>query len=171
MKTAAVAASLALIGTIVLANWLTSEFGLIPSGFGLLVTAGTYSAGLALALRDVVHETGGVRWVIATIIVGCAVSYFIGSGRIAAASAAAFLLAELSDFAVYSPLRRRQWHTAVVASNLVGSIIDSFVFLSLAGFPLTVVSVGGQILVKAVWVTGSFLLIAEVVRRARRQRT
>ena len=37
----------------------------------------------------------------------------------------AFLLSELADFAVYTPLAERRWLTAVVASNIVGTIVDS----------------------------------------------
>lgn len=166
MNCRAAAAAAALITSIALANWLTSHFGQVPAGFGLLVTAGTYTAGLALAFRDVLHETGGIRWVLPTIAVGCAVSLALGDGRIAVASAVAFLAAELADLAVYAPLRRRRWRTAVVASNGVGAVVDSLLFLTIAGFPLTWTGVGGQLLVKAVWVTAGFLLVAEVVRRA-----
>jgi uncharacterized PurR-regulated membrane protein YhhQ (DUF165 family) len=159
-------AALALIASIALANWLTIHYGLIPAGFGLLVTAGTYAAGLALGLRDVLHEAGGIRWVLGAIAAGIAVSLLLGDGRIALASAAAFGLAELADLAVYAPLRRRQWHTAVIASNAAGAVVDTLVFLTIAGFPLTATTIGGQLLVKAVWVTAGFLLVAEVIRRA-----
>lgn len=158
-----------LLGSIAFANWLTGHYGLIPAGFGLLVTAGTYSAGLALALRDVLHEAGGIRWVLGTIAAGCVLSLLLADGRIALASATAFGLAELLDLAVYAPLRRRHWRAAVVASNGVGAVVDSVVFLTIAGFPLTIGLVGGQILVKAVWVTATFLLVAELARRVLRR--
>jgi uncharacterized PurR-regulated membrane protein YhhQ (DUF165 family) len=167
MNTRALILAVGLVGTVVLANWLVSAFGLIPAGFGLLVPAGTYAAGLALCLRDLLHDSGGVRWVLGAIAVGIVVSFLLGDGRIALASAVAFGLAELLDLAVYAPLRRRAWKTAVVASNAVGAVVDTLVFLSLAGFPLTFATVGGQLLVKAVWVTATFLLLTEGVRRFR----
>jgi len=165
----ATAAALALLGCIVLANWATTHYGLIPAGFGLMVTAGTYAAGLALAARDILHETCGVRWVLATIAAGCALSLALGDGRIALASTAAFALAELLDLAVYAPLRRRNWTGAVAASNAVGAAVDTLVFLTVAGFPLTPQLIGGQVLVKAVWVTAAFLAAAAVVRFAIRR--
>jgi hypothetical protein len=119
----AAVATAALVASIALANWLTGHYGLVPAGFGLLVTAGTYSAGLALALRDLLHESGGIRWVLGTIAAGCVLSLLLADGRIALASAAAFGLAELLDLAVYAPLRRRHWHTAVAASNAVGAVV------------------------------------------------
>jgi hypothetical protein len=50
--------------------------------------------------------------------------------------------------AVYTPLRARGWSRAVAASALVGAFVDTYAFLSIAGFPLTTQTVGGQLLVK-----------------------
>jgi queuosine precursor transporter len=154
------------VGSVLLANVLTTHYGLVPAGFGLLVPAGTYAAGLCLGLRDELHEAGGVRWVLAAITAGAVLSVLLADARIALASGAAFLLAELVDLAVYTPLRRAGRRRAVVISNAVGAVVDTLVFLALAGFPLTGQSVGGQLLVKAVWATAAVLLAAEVVRRA-----
>lgn len=156
----------AFVGSVVLANVLTTHFGLIPAGFGLLVPAGTYAAGLCLGLRDELHEAAGIRWVLGAIAVGAALSVLLADARIALASGAAFLLAELVDLAVYTPLRRAGRRRAVVVSNAAGAVVDTVAFLTLAGFPLTAQSVGGQLLVKAVWATLAVLLAAEVVRRA-----
>lgn len=154
------------IGTIVLANILTNQFGMVPAGFGLLTIAGTYSAGIALSVRDALHEVSGVRWVLFAIGAGAAVSALV-SPELAMASGAAFLVAELLDLAVYTPLRKRGFTVAVIASNVVGAVVDTLLFLKLAGFPLTVGTVGGQILAKAVWVTAVFLLLAKIVKRNR----
>lgn len=153
------------IAVIVAANIATTYLGLIPAGFGLLVTAGTFAAGLALGLRDVLQDIAGVRWVLAGIAIGAIVSAIGGDVRIALASGVAFLLGEAADLAVYTPLRRKGFRRAVIASNAVGAVVDTALFLTIAGFPFTADLVGGQLLVKAVWVTGSFLLVAEVVRR------
>ena len=63
------------------------------------------------------------------------------------ASVTAFLLSELADFVVYTPLQERRLITAVVASSSVGLIIDSMVFLYLAFGSLDYL--GGQIVGKA----------------------
>lgn len=167
MNRPALYAAAAFVASIALANWMTVAFGLVPAGFGLQVTAGTYAAGLALALRDVLHDAGGLRWVLPAIAAGIAVSFALGAGWIAVASAVAFGLSELADLAVYAPLRRRAWRTAVAASNAVGAVVDTVVFLTISGFGLAPGLVAGQLLVKAVWVTGSFLLLVEGLRRAR----
>ena len=49
-------ATLAYAASIVAANYLTAHYGLVPAGFGLLVTAGTYAAGFALLARDFVQS-------------------------------------------------------------------------------------------------------------------
>jgi hypothetical protein len=161
--------ALALLASVLLANLLTTYYGLVPAGFGLLVTAGTYAAGLSLGLRDALQHVGGVRWVLGAIAGGIVLSALLGDGRIALASAVAFGVAECADLAVYTPLRRRNWRTAVAASNAVGAIADTLLFLWIAGFPLTAELVGGQILVKAVWCTVLALVVGEGIVRVRRR--
>ena len=67
--------------------------------------------------------------------------------HIALASTAAFLLSELADCAVYTPLQRRGLILAVVASACVGLVIDSAVFLWLAFGSLDFLA--GQVVGKA----------------------
>jgi uncharacterized PurR-regulated membrane protein YhhQ (DUF165 family) len=139
------AAIAAFIATIVLANHLTTEYGLIPVGFGLVATAGTYLAGLAFVLRDAVQDTAG-RWAtIAVIGAGAAISYLVADPRIALASAAAFALIELADFAIYTPLRRQGYIRAATASNIVGAAVDTLVFLAIAGFPIAAAFTGQMV--------------------------
>jgi hypothetical protein len=148
MHPRALASAALFLATIVAANYLTTHYGLVSIGFGLAVTAGTFAAGFALYARDEVQDAAGRTAVVALIIVGALLSYVVSSGRIALASGVAFCLSELCDMAVYTPLRERSWAGAVVASNAVGGLVDSLVFLSVAGFGLTVGNVAGQWLVK-----------------------
>ena len=131
------------VGAILLANMLTNEYGMVGVGFGLTATAGTFAAGAALLLRDAVQEAAGKAAVIVGILAGAALTYTISPG-LAAASATAFLIAELADMAVYTPLRKLDWTVAVVASNVVGAVVDTFVFLHMAGFPITASGVGSS---------------------------
>lgn len=117
---------------IVGANWLLVTFGLVPIG-PVLVPAGTFAAGLVFGLRDLVHRDLGARWALVAIVIGALLSALL-SPALALASAVAFLLAELLDLLVYTRLLRRGWTTAVVGSNVVGSVVDTTVFLLLAGF-------------------------------------
>lgn len=139
----------AFIACVVLANWLTATFGLIPVGFGLVATAGTYAAGLTFVFRDLIHEAGG-RWLaVGAIAAGALLSWFVASPALAVASGVTFIVAELFDLAVYVPLRKRGLLIAVLVSNVVGFTLDTFLFLYLAGFPITAPVVAGQLVAKA----------------------
>lgn len=155
------------VGLIVTANVATQRLGLVPAGFGLLVTAGTYAAGLALLARDYLHRAAGVAWVLAGIGVGLVLSWVLASPALALASAAAFGLSELADLLVYVTTRPRGgFITAAAVSNLVSAPVDTIAFLSIAGFPITWQTVGGQLLVKLVYGTALPLAIYWLVTRA-----
>lgn len=151
---------LAFIATIFAANWAVATIGLIPVGFGLMAPAAVLFVGLAFGLRDLVQDTYGRRGVIGAIVIGAALSAFV-SPAFALASGVAFLVSEFADLAVYTPLRKRNWYGAVLASNVVGLVIDSAIFLQLAFGSLAFLA--GQIVGKAE-VTLAFLAISWVVR-------
>jgi uncharacterized PurR-regulated membrane protein YhhQ (DUF165 family) len=149
------------IATIFAANWAISTFGVVPVGFGLVAPAGVYFAGLAFTLRDLTQEALGRRWTIGAIVVGAAISALV-SPQFAIASGLAFLLSELADYLVYTPVRERNWPIAVAASNLVGLVLDSVLFLSLAFGSLEFL--WGQIVGK-LWMTLVAVLLIAVLRR------
>lgn len=134
------------IAVVYLANWAIGEWGFIAVGFGLMAPAGVYFAGIAFTARDLIHETLGRKWVIPAILAGAALSASLDTS-LALASGVAFAVSEGADFAVYSPLRKRGWLKAVAASNAVGLVIDSALFLWIA-FGSTAF-IEGQILAKA----------------------
>jgi len=162
-------AGLVLLSSVVAANALTDRFGLVPVGFGLLVTAGTFTAGVALVARDYVHEYGGLRAVLATVAAAGVVSWLIADPRIALASTVALVVSELADTMVYAPLRSRRWRMAVLASSAVGALADTALFLSLAfGLSaLTGQAIGGQLLVKVGLVAVPVALVGGYLRGRR----
>jgi uncharacterized PurR-regulated membrane protein YhhQ (DUF165 family) len=131
----------AFIATIPAANWLIGNVGtecipngpcLIPVGLGLSAPSGVLMIGAALVLRDAIQEIGGVKLASVAILIGAALTWLIASPALAVASIAAFVVAEFADLAVYTPLRRKGLSLAILASGLVGSVVDSAVFLWLA---------------------------------------
>jgi uncharacterized PurR-regulated membrane protein YhhQ (DUF165 family) len=78
------------------------------------------------------------------------------------ASAVAFLFSELADFAVYQPLRERRRLLAVFASNVVGLVIDSILFLWIAFGGLDFIE--GQIIGK-LWTTVFAVVVLLALRR------
>jgi uncharacterized PurR-regulated membrane protein YhhQ (DUF165 family) len=154
------------IASIWFANWLITHWGtvkfpdspwLIPvwpgawtsSGEPIYAPSGVLAIGAAFTLRDLVQRRLGVRWTALAILIAAALSAFLDPA-LALASGVAVLLAEGLDLFVYTPLQRRHLVLAVVASNLVGLVVDSVVFLWLAFGSLA--QLEGQILGKA-WMT------------------
>lgn len=141
--------------TIPSANWLIGNFGttcipdgpcLLPVGFGLFAPSGVLMVGLGLVLRDLVHEAGGLKGAVIAILLGTVIAWCVAPPSLVIASAAAFLLSEIADLAVYAPLRRKRVYSAVLLSGLAGAAVDSAVFLLLAFGSLEFIS--GQILGK-----------------------
>lgn len=130
----------AYVATVPAANWMIQHVGsqsfpgaphTIPVGFGFSAPSGVLLIGVALAARDYIQRTAGKCSVLVAIACGVALSYVVNPA-IATASAAAFLLGEVADFAVFTPISRRSLPAAVLASGITGGVIDSFVFLQLA---------------------------------------
>jgi uncharacterized PurR-regulated membrane protein YhhQ (DUF165 family) len=135
------AAFAAFAATIPAANWLIGNVGtecvpsgpcLVPVGFGLMAPSGVLMIGLALVLRDMLHELAGWKAAVVAVLLGAALSLFFSPSAIAIASAAAFLFSELADQLVYTPLRKRGRALAVLGSGVVGAAIDSMLFVYLA---------------------------------------
>lgn len=160
------AAAVAFLACILAANYVTTEYGMVPVGFGLVATAGTYLAGLTFVLRDSIQDAMGRRAALVLIVAGAGLSYLVSDPFIALASGVAFLVSEAADLAVYSPLRRRGYVRAAIASNIVGALVDTFLFLWIAGFPLA--GWQGQMVGKLA-ITAAVILVVGVARAVLRQ--
>jgi uncharacterized PurR-regulated membrane protein YhhQ (DUF165 family) len=161
--------------TIPAANWMIGHVGtvcvangpcVIPVGPGVMAPSGVLMIGAALVLRDLVQRRLGVEFGLAAIIVGAAISAGLAPASLVLASATAFLLSEFADFAVYTPLARRRLVLAVVASSLVGLVVDSIVFLWLAFGSLDFLA--GQIIGKLWMVLLATPFVAYLRRRDER---
>ncbi|MGW1914955.1 VUT family protein [Streptomyces sp. NPDC002076] len=159
---AGIATLVAYVATIPAANLAVTQFGAVPVGFGYAAPAGVYMVGLALVLRDLARESAGRGAVLAAIAVGTVLSFVLAGPELAVASAAAFAVAETMDFAVYEPLRKRGLLIAMLASNAVGLLADSLLFLKLAFGSFEYLP--GQILGKA-WMTLAAIAVLAVLRR------
>ena len=157
------------------ANWIIQNVGttcvpdgpcLIPVAPGLMAPSAVLVVGLAFVLRDLVQRRLGLHWAAIAIIVGAGLSALLAPPSLVIASGVAFLISEFADLAVYTPLQRRRMILAVVASSIVGLIVDSAVFLQLAFGDLTYI--WGQIVGKAWMVLFAIPFIAWL--RARDER-
>lgn len=157
--------------TIPMANWMIGHVGtvcvpqgpcLVPVWPGITAPSGVLLIGLALVLRDIVQRRLGPFFGLGAIVIGSLISAWLAPAAIVMASVSAFLLSELADFAVYTPLQRRRFVTAVFASGVVGLIVDSIVFLYLAFGSLDFLA--GQVIGK-VWMILLALPLMHLLRR------
>ncbi|GGS40886.1 VUT family protein [Streptomyces violaceus] len=162
---AGIATLVTYVATIPAANLAVTHFGAVPVGFDYAAPAGVYMVGLALVLRDLARESVGRGAVLAAIAVGTILSYFLADPTLAFASAAAFAVAETMDFVVYEPLRQRGLLIAMLASNVVGLLADSLLFLKLAFGSFEYLP--GQILGKA-WMTLAAIAVLSLLRHRKR---
>lgn len=138
------------VACIVLANWSLVHIGIdngagqpriIPVGFGLYAPSGVVFAGALLTVRDVIHDRIGLTGTMAVILGSAPVTAVTSTPSLAIASVVTFVIAEIADLVVYTRVRRHGRVAAVLASNTVSSLIDSFVFLTIA-FGLTAAARG-----------------------------
>jgi queuosine precursor transporter len=161
--------------TIPLANWLIQHAGttcvphgpcLVPVLPGLSAPSGVLMVGVALVLRDLVQRRLGVLVSVVAVLIGALLSAFLAPPALVIASAAAFLVSEMADLAVYTPLARRRMVTAVIASGLAGLAVDSLLFLWLAFGSLDFLA--GQVVGKAWMVLLSIPFVVWLRRRDER---
>jgi len=104
-----------------LSDWLT--WGAITYPFSFLVV-------------DLANRYHGPRMARRIVYVGFVValllSAWLATPRIAVASGAAFLCAELLDVRIFNRLRRHAWWKPPLVSTLFASIVDTAIFFTLA---------------------------------------
>ena len=161
--------------TVPAANWMLGHVGtvcppdgpcLVPVAPGLMAPSGVLVIGAALVLRDLVQRRLGVEFGVGAIIAGASISAAFSPASLVQASAAAFLVSEFIDLAVYTPLARRRLVLAVVASSVAGLVVDSIVFLWLAFGSLEFLM--GQVVGKLWMVLAAIPFVAYLRRRDER---
>jgi len=165
------------LSTIVAANYFVENIGTqfapgdphtLPVGFGLRAPSGVLLVGLAFTLRDVVQRTLGTAAVLVCIAAGTGLAALI-SPALAAASALAFAASELADLAMYTAVIWRapdspgRFVAAVAVSNVVGAVVDSVVFLTIAFGSLEFLD--GQVVGKLLMTVAALPVVALARRR------
>ncbi len=157
------------------ANWLIQNIGtfcvpngpcIIPVAPGLTAPSGVLLVGIALVLRDLVQRRLGAGSALAAIGIGGALSALFAPPALVVASVAAFMISELVDMAVFTPLQKRGLLTAALASSFAGLAVDSVVFLWLAFGSLKFLA--GQIVGKSLMVLAAIPILYWLRNRDRR---
>jgi queuosine precursor transporter len=132
------------LGSIILANLLVHSLGLVTV-WGLTFPAGAVAIGLTFSTRDLVQERYGKFGCWGWMLVAVAIT-FAFNRQLALASVGAFVVAEFSDWAIYSHVRGSV-EKRLLLSNLVSTPLDSLIFVLLAFGPLWP-AIWGQAIVK-----------------------
>ena len=139
-KTHAILVYIALMTFIVVASNFLVQFPLNATVVGInladLLTWGAFTYPVAFLVTDLTNRQFGPsaarRVVFAGFVVGVGISFFTSVPRIAIASGTAYLVGQLLDIAVFNRLRRLAWWRAPLAGSLIGSVLDTAIFFSLA---------------------------------------
>ena len=115
--------------------------------------------GFVFVARDFAQREVGHK-VLLAMLVGVAISYFMANPFVATASAVAFLLSELVDWAVYT-YTKRPLSQRILLSSLLGAPVDSAIFLGL----LSLLSPVGIAAMTASKVIGAFIIWWMIRRR------
>lgn len=122
-------------GAVLTANILV-QFPFEPFGLADYLTYGAFTYPLTFLVNDLTNRRLGPtqtrRVVYAGFALAVLLSIFLATPRIAFASGAAFLCAQLMDVAVFDRLRRRAWWMPPLMSGFVSSALDTLIFFSLA---------------------------------------
>lgn len=133
-------------GILAMAAVVVASNILVQFLFGQWLTWGAFTYPLAFLVTDVMNRVYGPaaarRVVLAGFVTGVVCS-LIGTQilgefgplvtlRIAIGSGLAFLLAQLTDVAIFDRLRTGRWWRAPLVSTLIGSSLDTMVFFSVA---------------------------------------
>lgn len=143
------------------ANLAFQTWGAVPVLFGLYAPAAALVVGFTFLARDYIHKAWGAGACLAAIAAGTVLSMAI-SPALALASGAAFLFSELADLLILQRLQRRGWSRAVTASNIVGAVVDSVLFLLIAFGSLAFLA--GQLAAKLL-ATLAWLAVRELRRQ------
>ncbi|HKY94919.1 MAG TPA: VUT family protein [Kiloniellales bacterium] len=98
------------------------------------LTWGAFTYPVSFFVTDLTNRAYGPAR--ARIVVGAgfalavALSLWLAPWRIAVASGAAFLVAQLLDIQIFNRLRRLQWFWAPLISSAIASVLDTYIFFA-----------------------------------------
>ena len=135
------------VAGIVAVNWAFTVVQPVTLPGGELWPPVSLLVGLIFVLRDFAQREIG-HWVLAAMLLGGLLSYWMADPFVAIASVAAFLVGEFADWAVYT-VTKRPFAQRVLLSSALGTPIDSIVFLAMMGW-LSVIGVVAMTVAKMI---------------------
>lgn len=124
------------MAAIVVASNIAVQHPITQFGLQDWLTWGALTYPIAFLVTDLTNRRFGPERARRVVYVGFAfavvLSLVFADPRIALASGSAFLVAQLLDIFVFDRLRRSDWWQAPLASSVLGSVVDTALFFSLA---------------------------------------
>ena len=134
--------SILMASIVALSNYLV-QFPIKYFNLEEILTYGAFSYPIAFLITDLTNRRYGKniakKIVYMGFILGIFLTLFFSTNfldlisiRIAVGSGTAFIIAQLIDVFIFDILRKKKWFIAPLASSLIGSAIDTFLFFSIA---------------------------------------
>ena len=132
-----------LMGVVVLSSNYLVQFPIKYYGLEEILTYGAFTYPIAFLITDLANRSygklGARKIVYIGFIIGISFTLFFTtkfsdliSVRIAIGSGTAFIVAQLLDVQIFDKLRKKEWFVAPLISSFIGSLIDTFLFFSIA---------------------------------------
>ncbi len=146
-----------IMGVVVLLSNFLVQFPVNYYGLNEMLTYGAFSYPVAFLITDLTNRTYGKiiarKIVYFGFLIGIIFTLFFSTNftdvisiRIAVGSGTAFLIAQLLDVQIFDKLRKNSWYIAPLISSSIGSLVDTFLFFSIAfygtGVPWLTLSLG-----------------------------
>ena len=146
-----------MMGVVVLASNYLVQFPINHYGLNEILTYGAFSYPIAFLITDLANRSFGKIIAKKIVYLGFTIGILFTlifstnfgdliSIRIAIGSGIAFITAQLLDVQIFDKLRKKEWFIAPLTSSLIGSIVDTFIFFSIAfygtGVPWVTLSLG-----------------------------
>ena len=127
---------------VVLSNYLV-QFPIQYFGLNEILTYGAFSYPITFLITDLANRAYGKsvarKVVYVGFTIGVLLTLFVSTNfsdiisvRIAVGSGVAFFIAQNLDVQIFDSLRKKIWYAAPLASSIIGSITDTFLFFSIA---------------------------------------
>ncbi len=127
---------------VVLSNYLV-QFPIQFFGLNEILTYGAFSYPITFLITDLANRAYGKlvarKVVYVGFTIGVLLTLFVSTNftdiisiRIAVGSGVAFFIAQNLDVQIFDSLRKKIWYIAPLASSIIGSITDTFLFFSIA---------------------------------------
>ena len=131
------------MGVVVLLSNYLVQFPVKYYGMQEVLTYGAFSYPIAFLITDLANRAYGKfiakKIVYIGFIIGISFTIFFSTNftdiisiRIAIGSGTGFIIAQLLDVQIFDKFRKRKWFIAPLASSLIGSVVDTFLFFSIS---------------------------------------